>query len=100
MLRIEGEEIQTNGDVQDLLARIRRDPRTDNPRVTVIGQLQQMKWKNGGYPLDMHHDPLLPIRVNNEKEEEAMAQARFPREHNHRDYPKFPCPRNLHPKFF
>lgn len=98
-VRFEGEEIQTDRDVTDLLAQVRRDPRTSNPRVLAINQIRQMQAKNDGYPVYMHHDTLSPTMANNEKEEEALAQAGFRREYRHRDYPKCMFRRNMHPKF-
>jgi hypothetical protein len=98
-LRFQGEEIRTDVDVQDLLTKIRQDPRTSNPRVLTINQIAQMKAKNGGYPLDMHHDMLSPVQVHSEKEELALSQRGFRREYKHRDYPKYMFRRNAHPKF-
>lgn len=98
-VRFEGEEIQTDRDVQDLLTQIRRDPRVGNPRVLAINQIRQMQAKNDGYPVDMHHDTLAPTIANNEKEEEALMQAGFRREYRHRAYPMFLFRRNMHPKF-
>src|SRR5215469_6393983 len=99
MIKFQGEDIRTDMDVQELLTKIRQDPRTSNPRVLAINQVAQMKAKNGGYPLDMHHESLSPIQVHSEKEETAAAQLGFRREYRHRDYPKFLFRRNGHPKF-
>ena len=98
-LRFEGQEIRTDRDVQDLLSKIRQDPRTSNPRVLAIDQVNLMKARNAGYPKDMHHEILSPVQVHSEKEEMAMAQEGFRLEYKHRDYPKFLFRRNQHPKF-
>jgi hypothetical protein len=98
-LRFQGEEIRTDRDVTQLLEQIRRDPRTDNPRVLWINQNAQMKAKNGGYPIDMHHETYLPVQVFNEKEEDAMSQVGYRREYKHKDFPCAIYRRNGHPKF-
>ncbi len=99
MIEIEGDRSLTNQDVAGLLAQIRKDPRTTNPRVLSINMLAQMKAKNGGYPLDMYHPILDAVRVNNEDEELKITEAGFTREYVAKAFPKFMYRRNLHPKF-
>ena len=99
MLRIEGEEINTNQDVNQLLKQIRSDPRTSSPRVLIINQVAQMRAKNDGYPVDMYHATLLPVSVRNEEEETAIAQHGYQRQYIARLYPKYMFRRNMHPRF-
>ena len=98
-VRFQGEEIRTDRDVQDLLTKIRQDPRTSNPRILAIDQINMMKARSAGYPKDMHHETMNPVQVHSEKEEMALAQMGFRLEYKHRDYPKFLFRRNAHPKF-
>lgn len=98
-LLFEGNQVQTDGDVNAMLERLRKDPRTENPRVLVVLQERQMQARNGGYPVFMHHDTLSPQRVENERQEEALAQQGFRREYKHKSYPTWLHRRNMHPRF-
>lgn len=97
--RIEGNEVNTNQDVDQLLKQIRADPRATNPRVLSIHQLRHMQSRNNGYPVDMHHDTLLAAQVFNEEEESALTAQGFRRDYRHKSYPKYMFRRNMHPKF-
>lgn len=98
-VRFEGAEVQTDRDVRELLDNLRKDPRTENPRVLTVLQERQMQARNGGYPIFMHHDSLSPVRVENEKEEMNLTEAGFRREYKHRSFPTWIHRRNMHPKF-
>lgn len=98
-VRFEGEGIQTEGDVTELLKRIRSDPRTENPRVLYVNQMRMMEGRNAGYPIWMYHDALTAQQVFNEKEEAALAQSGFYRQYKHKSFPTFFFRRNMHPKF-
>lgn len=98
MFEIEGVRT-SNQDVTSLLAQIRKDPRTKNPRVLAIHQIEHMRTKNGGYPVDMHHADLASVTVRNEDEEAAVSERGFQRQFIFKHYPKHMFRRNMHPKF-
>lgn len=91
--------VRSDADAQELLRKIRSDPRGENPRVLAINQLLQMQAKNGGYPVHMYHETLNAVVVNDEKEEEAMSQAGFRKQYKFKQYPRYMFRRNMHPKF-
>lgn len=99
-MRIEGEEVHSNVDVKALLEKIRRDPRTSNPRVLAIDQMEQQRLRAGGYPIHLHHNTLDPQQVHSAQEEEALIKMGFRREYRTKEYPCYLFRRNMHPKYF
>jgi hypothetical protein len=91
--------LNTDREVQDFLARVRKDPRTTNPRILQVQMTIAARGKNGGFPHDMYHDSLSPVTVQNVEEEMIMSQAGFYSEYRHRSFPVTLFRRNMHPRF-
>jgi hypothetical protein len=70
-----------------------------NETVLAINQMEQMKAKNGGYPLNMYHARLDPIMATNRKEEEALGSRGYSRTYINRFYPKYLYRRNMDSKY-
>jgi hypothetical protein len=89
----------TMQEVQELIKRVRMDPRANNKPVLGVNIQALQTAKNGGYPRHMYHERLEAIQVLSSDEELAVATKGYVSHYIAHAYPKWKFRRNMDDKF-
>jgi hypothetical protein len=89
----------TMQEVQELIKRVRMDPRANNKPVLGVNIQMLQTAKNGGYPKHMYHETLDAIVVLSQEEEQAVATKGYVSHYIPHAYPKWKYRRNMDAKF-
>jgi hypothetical protein len=90
----------TMQEVQELIKRVRMDPKANNKPVLAVNVQALQTAKNGGYPKHMYHERLDSIVAMNEDEERALNTKGYVTHYIARQYPKWKYRRNMDARFF
>lgn len=90
----------TMQEVQELIKRVRMDPKANNKPVLAVNIQALQTAKNGGYPKHMYHERLDAIVAMNEDEERALNTKGYVTHYIAQSYPKWKYRRNMDARFF
>jgi hypothetical protein len=98
-MRPTGEQNTSQAEVDRFLKEARESSGSGNPVVLGINQVQMMKAKRNGYPVDMYHEKFEMRQALKAEEEQALQLLGYQRQYIPKLYPKVLHRRNMDAKF-
>ena len=93
------QQAATQSEVEQIIKDLINDPNTSTAIQLGVDILEMERGKNGGYPRDLYHPHLDPVRVTNRAQEQALAAKGYARNYVHKHYPKMLYRRSSDPRW-